>query len=112
VAERAAGEIRPGQELRLTSGAVAGRVFSAEVTRVAPEVDLSTHTLALEARLLNSEGLLRPGLGARGRVLLRRDTGVPFVPAAALVQVAGAHTVFVVTAGRGEARGVAPAGRE
>jgi len=109
---RTAVEIRPGQELRLTTDAVVGRVFSAEVTRVASEVDLSTHTLALEARLLNGEALLRPGLGARGRVLLRRDTRVPFVPAAALVQVAGAHTVFVVTEGRVEARGVTTGRRD
>ena len=104
VPERAAAELRPGQAVRLTVETAGARLFPAEVTRVAPVVDASTRTLALEARLLNGEGLLRPGLAARGTVVLREDTGVPFVPAAALVQAAGGAKVFVVGDGRAQER--------
>jgi multidrug efflux pump subunit AcrA (membrane-fusion protein) len=112
VPERAAAEVRNGQELRLSIDAVSGRVFPGEVTRVAQVVDASTRTLALEARLLNGEKLLRPGLAAHGTILIRQDTGVPFVPAEALVQIAGASQVFVVIDGRVEARGVTTGRRE
>ncbi len=104
VPERAAAELRPGQAVRLAVETAGARLFSAEVTRIAPVVDAPTRTLALEARLLNGEGLLRPGLAARGTVVLREDTAVPFVPAAALVPAAGGTRVFVVSDGRVEER--------
>jgi multidrug resistance efflux pump len=47
--------LRPGQAVRLIIDTIGARVFAAEVTRVAPVVDPSTRTLALEARLLNGE---------------------------------------------------------
>jgi membrane fusion protein, multidrug efflux system len=104
VPERAAAEIRSGQAVRLTVEGYGTRVFPGEVTRVAPVVDTATRTLPLEARLLNGEGLLRPGLPAQGTVLIRRDPEVPFVPAEALVHAAGASKVFIVVEGRVEER--------
>jgi RND family efflux transporter MFP subunit len=104
VAERAAREVRLGQEVRLTVEAFGDRSFPGEVTRVAPRVDGLTRTLALEARVLNGEGHLRPGVAARGTVLVRRDTGVPFVPAEALVRSTGGIKMFAVVGGRAEER--------
>jgi RND family efflux transporter MFP subunit len=112
VPERGAAEIHAGQELHLTVDAVGGRAFSGEVTRIAPVVDAATRTVALEARLLNGERLLRPGLGARGSVLLLRETAVPFVPADALVPGTGVSQVFVVSEGRAHARAVTTGRRE
>ena len=104
VAERAAPEIRAGQEVRLTVDAFGARVFPGQVTRVAPVVDVPTRTLALEARVPNGQGLLKPGFFARGVVLARRDARVPFVPAEALAYVVGISKVFVVADGRAQER--------
>ena len=104
VPERVAADLRPGQAMRLTVDGVGARVFPGEVTRIAPVVDASTRTVALEGRLLNGEGLLRPGLAARGTVLLRQDTGVPFAPAEAFVHLTGTSKVFIVTEGRARER--------
>jgi RND family efflux transporter MFP subunit len=104
VAERAAPEIRAGQEVRLTVDAFGARAFPGQVTRVAPVVDVPTRTLALEARVPNGPGLLKPGFFARGAVLVRRDTRVPFVPADALAYVVGISKVFVVADGRAQER--------
>jgi multidrug resistance efflux pump len=104
VPERAAPEIRPGQGVRLTVDAFGARAFPGEVTRVAPVVDAPTRTLALEARLPNDQGLLRPGFFARGTVLVRQDSRVAFVPAEALVHVAGTSKVFLVADGRVQER--------
>src|SRR4030095_9873320 len=100
VAERAAPEIRAGQEVRLSVDAFGARAFPGQVTRVAPVVDVPTRTLALEARSPTAQGLLRPGFFGRGAVLVRRDARVPFVPAEALVYVVGISKVFVVAHGR------------
>ena len=102
--ERAAADLRVGQELRLTVETAGDRVFPGEVTHIASVADTSSGTLALEARVLNGEGLLRPGLAARGTVLLRQDTGVPFVPTEALLHVAGTSQVFIVAEGHVRAR--------
>jgi multidrug resistance efflux pump len=104
VAERAAPEIRIGQEVRLAVDAFGARTFPGQVTRVAPVVDVPTRTLALEARVPNGQGLLKPGFFARGTVLTRRDTRAPFVPAEALVYVVGISKVFVVADGRAQER--------
>jgi RND family efflux transporter MFP subunit len=104
VPERAAPEIRAGQEVRLAVEAFGPRAFPGHVTRVAPVVDVPTRTLALEARVPNGQGLLKPGFFARGAVLVRRDARVPFVPAEALAYVVGISKVFVVADGRAQER--------
>ncbi len=104
VPERATPEIRGGQEVRLTVDAFGARAFPGQVTRVAPVVDVPTRTLALEARVPNGPGLLKPGFFARGVVLVRRDARVPFVPAEALAYVVGISKVFVVADGRAKER--------
>jgi len=104
VPERAAPEIRAGQEVRLTVDAFASRPFPGQVTRVAPVVDVPTRTLALEARVPNGQGLLKPGFFARGAVLTRRAARVPFAPAEALAYVVGISKVFVIADGRAHER--------
>ena len=104
VPERAAPEIRAGQETRLSVDAYGTRAFPAQVTRVAPVVDVPTRTLALEARVPNGQGLLKPGFFARGAVLTRRDARVAFVPAGALAYAVGISKVFAVTNGRVQER--------
>ena len=104
LSERAAADLRVGQELRLTVETAGGRVFPGVVTHIASAADTSAGTLALEARVLNGEGLLRPGLAARGTVLLRQDTGVPFIPTKALLHIAGTSQVFIVMEGHVRAR--------
>jgi RND family efflux transporter MFP subunit len=104
VSERAAPEVRTGQEVRLAVDAFGGRTFPGQVTRVAPVVDVPTRTLALEARVPNGPGLLKPGFFARGAVLTRRETRVPFVPAEALAYAVGISKVFVIADGRARER--------
>ena len=106
VPERATPEIQAGQEARLSVEAFGTRAFPAQVTRVAPVVDIPTRTLALEARVPNGQGLLKPGFFARGAVLTRRDVRVPFVPAEALAYAVGISKVFAIANGRAQERPV------
>jgi HlyD family secretion protein len=106
VAEHAALQVRPGQIVRVRADTVPGRTFEGQVTRVSPAVDVASRTALLEARVPNRAGLLKPGLFARGVIALRQDTGVAFVPEAAVSYFAGITKVFVVADGTVQERTV------
>lgn len=99
VAEHAALAVRPGQTVQIRVEPVPGRRFEGQVTRVSPAVDVASRTALLEARVPNAQGLLKPGLFARGSIVLREDRGVAFVPDAAVSYFAGITRVFVVADG-------------
>jgi membrane fusion protein (multidrug efflux system) len=90
---------------------VPGRTFVGEVTRVSPAVDVESRTALLEARVPNREGLLKPGLFARGVIALRKDTGVAFVPEAAVSYFAGITKVFVIEDGTARERAASGLGQ-
>ena len=106
IAERFAPELRIGQAVHLTVDAFPDRPFAGHLTRIAPVVDVPTRTLALEARVPNGAGLLRPGFFARGAILTRQEPNVPFVPADAVTYAVGLTKVFVVADGRARERRV------
>ncbi len=112
IPERYAPEVRVGQAVRLQVDAYPGRVFTGRITRIAPVVDMQTRTLALEARVPNGDGLLRPGFFARGTATTREDARVAFVPADAVAYVVGLSKVFVIADGRAVERRVKTGGRE
>jgi membrane fusion protein (multidrug efflux system) len=112
VPERFAPELRAGQTVTLSVDAYGARAFTGTVLRVAPAVEVGTRTLAIEARVPNADGALRPGFFAKGGVLTRRDPGAVFVPADALLYVAGISKVFVVVDGRARERPVRPGERQ
>lgn len=59
-------------------------------------VDPNSGTILMQALFPNPERLLRPGLYTRVRVLLQERPHTVLVPQAAVQEVQGAHTVFVV----------------
>ena len=72
---------------------------------------MATRTLTLEARVPNADGSLRPGFFAKGSVLTREDKTAVFVPADALMVIAGLNKVFVVANGKAQERLVKPGAR-
>jgi RND family efflux transporter MFP subunit len=112
VPERSALELKTGQQIRLQVDPVPGRAFEGRITRVSPAVDVSNRTAALEALVPNAQGLLKPGLFARGVVQTREDTGVPFVPEAAVSYFVGITKVFVIADGKAQERAVKVGGKQ
>jgi membrane fusion protein (multidrug efflux system) len=112
VPERFAPELRSGQPVKLSVDAYGDRAFTGTVLRVAPTVEIGTRTLAIEARVPNGDGALRPGFFAKGGVLTRQDPRAVFVPADALLYVAGVNKVFVIADGRAHERLVRPGDRQ
>jgi RND family efflux transporter MFP subunit len=104
VPERFAPDLKIGQRIELTVEAYPGRSFAGQVTRVSPAVEVQTRSLALEGRVGNGEGRLRPGFFAKGYVQTKKDASAAFVPAEAVVYFAGISKVFVVTGAKVEER--------
>jgi RND family efflux transporter MFP subunit len=112
VPERAALELRIGQRVRLQVDPVPDKSFQGRVIRISPSVDVANRTVALEAELPNPDGLLKPGLFARGVVQTREERGVPFVPEAAVSYFVGITKVFVIAGGTARERQVKAGARQ
>jgi membrane fusion protein (multidrug efflux system) len=112
VPERQAPELKVGQTLRLSVEAYPDKVFTGTVTRLAPAVEVATRTLAVEAKVPNDGGALRPGFFAKGAVLTREDPSVVVVPSDALMNVVGLNKVFVIAGGKAQERQVRPGPRQ
>lgn len=112
VPERFAPELKGGQRIELTVEAYPGQAFAGEVTRLSPAVEVQTRTLALEGRIPNRDGRLRPGFFAKGVVLTRKEASAAFVPAEAVVYFVGISKLFVVTDGKAEERLVRAGARQ
>jgi RND family efflux transporter MFP subunit len=106
VPERAALDIQVGQAIELRVEPVPQRGFPGRVTRVSPAVDPASRSVLLEAEVPNPDGVLKPGLFARGAVSSRRDTGVVYVPEGAVSYFAGVSRVYVAAGDRAQERQV------
>jgi len=106
VPEAHAAPVQPGLGLRVTLDAIPGQEFSAEVVRVYPQLDATTRTRTVEARLTGSAALA-PNMFARLTLDLRKAGNALLVPAeAVLTTPGGGHVVFVVDQGKARRRRV------
>lgn len=99
VPERFAGQVSPGQQVRIWIEAYAEPAIG-EVTRVSPRIDPASRSFAIEVRVDNRDRRLKPGAFARGEIRLREEQGVAFVPASAVITFAGVTRVFSTADGK------------
>jgi membrane fusion protein (multidrug efflux system) len=95
VPERFAGQIKPGQTVRLKVEAYP-EPFTGVLARINPQVDPASRTFLVEAVVANPDRKLQPGAFARASVETRTESAT-FVPTAAVVTFAGSSKVFDVT---------------
>jgi membrane fusion protein (multidrug efflux system) len=112
VPERFAPDLKVGQRVDLAVEAYPGQTFAGHVTRLSPAVEVQTRSLAIEAQVPNRDGRLRPGFFAKGTVQSRKDAGVAFVPAEAVIYFVGISKVFVVANGKASERVVRAGARQ
>jgi len=86
--------------------ACSDRRFEGTVSRLRPELDRVTRTVAVTIRVANPERRLKPGMYARIRLILDERKDVPIVPDEALVAAGDKTHVFVVDDGRVHVREV------
>jgi len=98
VPQSAAAELmKPGMAAEIRAASLAGRTFPGKVARTAQAIDPQARTLKVEVDLPNLDGSLVPGMYVDVKFQLA-DTGVPQVPAAAMVFRSGGPQVAVVDA--------------
>ena len=106
VPERFAPEIKIEQPVDVQVEAFTEQVFSGMVQRVSPAVDVQTRSLALEAKVPNSAGLLKAGFFAKGLILIGVNPQAVFVPEEAVYSFVGITKAFVVRDGTAQERQV------
>jgi len=100
-------ELREGEtEAEVEVDAYPRQRFSGTVTRLRPELDRATRTVAVTICVPNPERKLKPGMYARIRLILDERENVPVVPDEALVVSEGKTRVYLVEDGQVRVREV------
>lgn len=91
-----------GQALGINTEAIPGRAFQATVEAIDPLIDESGRAVLIRARLGNTQGLLRPGMFVRVRLVLTERPNALVVAEEAIVPVGADQFVFRVVGGKVE----------
>jgi membrane fusion protein (multidrug efflux system) len=96
VTEQQLAQVQRAMEVRVTTDATPGRVFTGKVTALNPEVDASTRNIKVQATVANGGGELRPGMFARVTLLLPETLPILVIPSTAVLHAPYGDSVFVV----------------
>lgn len=89
-------QISVGQPVRVTVSGWPNRIFNGRVTVVGSGVQGQTRSLPVKAELINSDGVLKPGMFARMEIITDRTYAAALaVPKEAIVDANGKNLVFV-----------------
>lgn len=91
--------IQPGQKIAVTVGAFRDEVFEGEVTAIDPQIDVTGHSMAIRARLPNTDLRLRPGLFAQVAVSLAVNPSAIMVPEQAIWPIGNDKIIYVIEDG-------------
>jgi len=99
VTERDVARVKVGQEAMISVDALGKRRFLGRVARLSPALDPATRTLDAEVELGNASRELRPGMFARGAIVVGTRIGAPVIAATSMQVSANKRYVFVLKAG-------------
>jgi multidrug efflux pump subunit AcrA (membrane-fusion protein) len=100
VPEKKIGRMRERLPAEISTLSYPDRVFRGTVSRLDPVLDPLSRTLEVRIRVDNPAHLLKPGMFAEARIVLRDEQQIVRVPLAALVDKNGGQVVFVVEGDR------------
>lgn len=106
VAEKDAGRIKTGQEVRFIVDAAPDREFGGRVSLIYPNLEEKTRTLKVEAVVPNHDRFLKPGFFARVTLYLGPPRAAVVVPLNSILYEESTTKIFVVEAGRAREREV------
>lgn len=107
VPEQYVGRLEPGLPVRVQVRSQPDRWYDGTVYFVSPTVDRANRTVALKARVPNSDREISAGQFADVRTVIEVREDALVVPEAAIVPRSGRNLVFVVSGGRALRREVA-----
>ncbi|WP_348671790.1 efflux RND transporter periplasmic adaptor subunit [uncultured Abyssibacter sp.] len=100
VPERRLGDIESGQIVRLRVDSVPDTAFTGHITAIEPSVNQATRNFAVEARVDNQAGRLRPGQFVRVDVVQPQVERHVTLPATAISYSPYGDSVYLVTEGQ------------
>jgi multidrug efflux pump subunit AcrA (membrane-fusion protein) len=108
--EQRASKVKTGMAVSARVSAYPNRDFVGKVTAINPSIDPASRMFIVEARFVNTESLLRPGMFSTAKVLLQGGENAVFVPRAAVLRdkTTDSYQVFVVENGTARLKVVVP----
>ena len=106
VPERNRAGLRAGQMATITVDSLPGKRFAGRIAEISPTAASASRSFVVKVRVPNSEGLLQPGMFARGTIVTATRPGVLQIRERAVLTTAGGAVVFVVQGGRAVRRTV------
>ena len=106
VPERHMGQVRVGQQIRISAPAYPEEKFAGTIYFIDPQIDPGTRSLKIQAQAGNPENQLRPGGFASVEIISGTREGVLTIPEEALIPTRSGYMVFVIENGRAKGREV------
>ncbi len=100
------GRVQEGLPARIRHYAYEDADIAGEVLRLAPSVDVNTHTFRAEVAVTNPQRLLRPGMFVEVTIIADQRLDVPVVPRESVARRGGRNVVFILTGQRVSRRDV------
>ncbi len=100
VPEKKIGRVRERLPVEISTISHPGRLFYGTVSRLNPVVDPASRTLEVRIRVDNPAHLLKPGMFAEARIVLRQESQIVRIPLAALLDRDGREAVFLAAGTR------------
>jgi multidrug efflux system membrane fusion protein len=95
--------LKIGQTVDFTTDSFPGRVFTARLSTIDPQIGTDTRTIHLQASADNPDHALLPGMFAEVNVMIDADAEVVAVPETAVDVTLAGEGVYLVTADQGSA---------
>jgi len=89
-------QLQTGLVVRVTSDTYPGEVFTGELAAINPDLNATTRSIQLRAKLANMEQRLRPGMFVRVAVELPGDQEVLAIPSTAILRAPYGDAVYVI----------------
>ncbi len=106
VPEKKIAQIKRGQSAMLSLVAYPGRTFFGNIYKLSPVVDAMSRTLEARVLVRNPGYLLKPGMFAEARIVLREVDSALVIPVTSLLDRDGSRVVFTIK--DGTARRIVP----
>ena len=101
VPQQSISQMRPGREVRITTGQLAGVEFVGQITAIDSVVNSGTRNIQVQATLANPEGQLRPGMFVQAEVSLGAGRSLIAIPATSISYAPYGDSVYVVSEMKG-----------
>jgi HlyD family secretion protein len=100
-------ELQHGQTAQMAVDGLPGKIFEGRVEEIRPAADVASRTFGVKVRIPNPQGILRPGMFARGAIVVGVRHDVLQIPEQAVVTATSGPIVFVALDGRAIRQSVA-----